>query len=78
MREHFGDRVFDTCIRDLAGFERSVTDAIPITSHDPRGRAAAIARGFFDETCRRIAARAGGGAGRVPAGRGAASRLAAE
>lgn len=67
LREHFGEGVFDTVIGDLAGFERSVTDAIPITRHDSRGRAATIARSFFDETCRRIAARARRGEGRVRA-----------
>jgi chromosome partitioning protein len=67
LREHFGEGVFDTVIGDLAGFERSVTDAIPITRHDSRGRAATVARSFFDETCRRIAARARRGEGRVPA-----------
>ena len=78
MREQFGPRVFDTRIVDLAGFERSVTDAIPITSHDPRGRAAAIARAFFDETCERIGARARSGESGVPAGHRAESRVAAQ
>lgn len=55
LRKHFGAGVFDTLINDLAGFERSVTDAIPITQLDPSGRPASIARRFFDETCRRIA-----------------------
>ena len=55
LRKHFGPRVFDTVITDLAGFERSVTDAIPITHLEPHGRPASIARRFFDETCRRIA-----------------------
>lgn len=55
LKRHFGPKVFDTVIADLAGFERSVTDAIPITEHDPRGRPASIARRFFDEVCRRIA-----------------------
>lgn len=64
LRRHFGPRIFDTMIPDLAGFERSVTDAIPITEHDPSSRAASIARRFFDETCRRVAtaqSRRGGG-----------------
>lgn len=55
LRKHFGPNVFDTVIADLAGFERSVTDAVPITQHDPRSRTAAIARQFFEEACRRIA-----------------------
>ena len=67
LREHFGDGVFDTVIGDLAGFERSVTDAVPITRHDSGGRAAAIARDFFDETCRRIAAGARRRESRLPA-----------
>lgn len=67
LREHFGEGVFDTVIGDLAGFERSVTDAVPITRHDSRGRAATVARSFFDETCRRIAASARRGEGRVRA-----------
>lgn len=67
LREHFGAGVFDTVIGDLAGFERSVTDAVPITRHDSGGRAATIARSFFDETCRRIAASARRGEGRISA-----------
>ncbi len=69
LREHFGDGVFDTVISDLAGFERSATDAVPISRHDPHGRAASIARSFFDETCRRIAKSARRGESRVPADR---------
>jgi hypothetical protein len=61
MREHFGKMVFDTTIDDLSAFERSVTDAIPITRHSPTSNAARIARRFFDETLRRIAASAPGG-----------------
>jgi chromosome partitioning protein len=67
LRKHFGVKVFDTTIADLAGFERSVTDAVPITQHNSRGRPAAIARRFFDETCRRIAEAQPQGRGRVSA-----------
>ena len=78
MREHFGAGVFDTVIADLAGFERSVTDAVPITRHDHRGRAAAIARSFFDETCRRIAESARSGDSGVSAVRRPTCRTAAQ
>lgn len=64
MREHFGERVFDTTIDDLSAFERAVTDAIPITRHSPGSRAARIARQFYDETLQRIAA-AGDSQGRL-------------
>jgi cellulose biosynthesis protein BcsQ len=47
LRKHFGPRVFDTVITDLAGFERSVTDAIPITQLEPNGRR--NARAFKEE-----------------------------
>ncbi len=67
LRKHFGPKVFDTLLVDLAGFERSVTDAVPITEYDPNGRAAGIARRFFDETCRRIAEAESGRGGSVPA-----------
>lgn len=53
MRAHFGKLVFDTVLPDLATFERAVTDAVPITEHARRSRAAAIARSLFDEVCRR-------------------------
>ena len=55
LRKHFGPSVFDTVIPDLAGFERSVTDAIPITQHSPRSNSAATAREFFREVRLRIA-----------------------
>lgn len=67
LRKHFGAHVFDTVIPDLAGFERSVTDAIPITQHAPRGRPAAIARSFFDEVCRRLAQDESCSGGSIPA-----------
>ena len=69
LRKHFGPRVFDTVITDLAGFERSVTDAIPITQLEPNGRPASVARRFFDETCRRIAEVESVRRGGVPADR---------
>ena len=69
LRKHFGPRVFDTVILDLAGFERSVTDAIPITQLDPDGRPASVARRLFDETCRRISEAQPRRIRRVPANR---------
>lgn len=78
LRRHFGPRVFDTQVPDLAGFERAVTDAVPITQHDPRGRAASIARRFFDEVCRRIATAERGGRGRLPQDSRVAAAAAAE
>ena len=57
MREHFGDAMFDTALSDLADFERSVTDRIPITLLEPQSQAAQVAREFADEVQRRIAAR---------------------
>ena len=57
MREHFGDAMFDTALSDLADFERSVTDRIPITLLAPQSQAAQVAREFADEVQRRIAAR---------------------
>jgi chromosome partitioning protein len=56
LRKHFGNRTFDTVLLDLAEFERSVTDRIPITLRAPESAAAGIARNFVDEVCRRIQA----------------------
>lgn len=53
LRTHFGHLAFDTFIPDLAQFEKSVTDRIPITLHAPRSQEADIARAFFDEVSRR-------------------------
>ena len=78
LRRHFGDLAFDTVIPDLAQFEKSVTDRIPITVHAPRSTAAGIARNFFDETCRRIAASARRGESSVPAGGRTARGIAAQ
>lgn len=77
LRKHFEEQVFDTVIGDLAGFERSVTDAVPITQHDRRGRAASIARQFFDGTCRRLEAGQPRREGRVPAHHRATAKAAA-
>jgi len=60
MREHFGRSVFDTTIDDLSAFERAVTDAVPITAHNPRSSASVIARRFFDEAIERIEELSGG------------------
>lgn len=49
LRKHFGELAFDTVIPDLAKFEKSVTDRIPITLHAPTSPEANIAREFFDE-----------------------------
>ena len=49
LRRHYGPLAFDTVIPDLAQFERSVIDRIPITLHSPSSEEAAIARRFFDE-----------------------------
>lgn len=57
MRKHFGDAMFDTALSDLADFERSVTDRIPITLLAKESQAATVARNFVDEVCRRIATR---------------------
>jgi len=54
LRQHFGEKAFDTVIPDLAQFEKSVTDRIPITLHARRSEEAAIARAFFDEVERRL------------------------
>ncbi len=49
LREHFGEDAFETAIPDLAPFEKSVNDRIPIVLHSPSSHAATIARNFFDE-----------------------------
>lgn len=56
LRRQFGERVFDTTIPDLSSFEQSVVDRIPVTLRPKHRRAATIARGFFDEFERRVAA----------------------
>src|SRR5205814_1133001 len=61
LRKHFGEGTFDTVLNDLAQFERSATDRIPITLRAPKSQAAAVARKFFDEVCRRIADKSQGG-----------------
>lgn len=71
LRQHFGAHAFDTVIPDLAQFEKSVTDRIPITSHASASEEAGIARQFFAEVEDRIE-RLGGSraAGRRPDVRG--------
>lgn len=54
LRQHFGIQAFDSVIPDLAQYEKSVTDRIPITLHAPRSEEARLAREFFDEVERRI------------------------
>lgn len=54
LREHFGPDAFDTVVADLAPFEQSVTDRIPIVLHSPSSHASSIARNFFDELEARI------------------------
>ena len=54
LREHFGETVFDVVIPDRSDYERSVTDAVPITRHAPKSLAAKIARQFFGEVCERL------------------------
>jgi chromosome partitioning protein len=54
LRRHFGPLAFDTVLPDLAKFEQSVTDRVPITRHSPRSAAAGVARAFFDEVERRV------------------------
>ena len=66
LREHFGDLAFDTVVPDLAGFEKSVTHAIPVNLRAPSSREAAIARQLFDEVERRIRQNCFGG---TPSGR---------
>ena len=55
IRQSFGGQVFQTAIPDLARFERSVDEGIPITLHSPSSHAAGVARQFFDEFTARIA-----------------------
>jgi len=54
LRENFGDLAFDTVIPDLAGFEKSVTHALPVNLRAPSSREAAVARQLFDEVEQRI------------------------
>lgn len=49
FREHFGDDAFNTIIPDLASFEQSVNDRVPITLHSPSSHGSLLARRFFDE-----------------------------
>ena len=54
LRQHIGAQAFDTVIPDLAQFEKSVTDRIPITLHAPKSEEAGIARHLFGEVESRI------------------------
>ena len=54
LQKRFGDEAFETAIPDLAPFEKSVNDRIPIVLHSPKSHAANIARSFFDEIEDRI------------------------
>ena len=63
LRAHFGEMAFDTVIPDLARFEKSVTDRIPITLHAPGSPEAHIARRFFAELYRRAQGVHGSGRG---------------
>ena len=57
LRTHFGSLAFDSVVPDLALFERSVTDRIPITLYAPESQEANIARDFFDEVQTRLHSR---------------------
>jgi chromosome partitioning protein len=64
LRQHFGRLAFDTIIPDLARFEQSVTERVPITLHSKGSIEAGIARRLYAEVQRRISrsrrTRAGG------------------
>ena len=49
LQAHFGNDAFQTVIPDLATFEKSVTDKVPICIHSRSSHAARIAREFFAE-----------------------------
>lgn len=68
LHDHFGELAFDTVIPDLAQFEKSVTDRIPITLHAPRSEEAGIARRFFAEVEHRIERYCGRSGASRPAG----------
>ena len=61
LRAHFGEKAFDVTIPDLALFEKSVCDRIPITVHAPASREADTARRLYDEVVRRLEGHASGG-----------------
>jgi chromosome partitioning protein len=54
LRHHFGRLAFDTAIPDLARFEQSVTERVPITLHSKGSIEAGIARRLYAEVQRRI------------------------
>ena len=67
LRTQFGDKAFDTVIPDLASFEQSVIERIPVTVRPRHHRAAGIARAFLAEVEQRIArSQPGRRAGRAP------------
>lgn len=53
LRQEFGNLAFDTVIPDLASFESSVVERVPVTLRGKYHRAGGIARAFFDEVERR-------------------------
>lgn len=54
LRTHCGDEVFPEPVPDVAHYEQSVCDRIPIVLHRPKSRAADIIRRLVDEIDRRI------------------------
>jgi len=54
LRKHFGEDVFPEPVPDLAYYEQSVCDRLPIVLHRPRSKAAEIVRRLVDEIDRRI------------------------
>lgn len=60
LRAHFGDEVFGEPVPDLAHYEQSVCDRIPIVLHRPKSQAANLIRRLADEIERRIAGHAHG------------------
>lgn len=53
LQEHFGASLFETVIPDLADFERSVIDRLPVIQNAPKTSAASIARLFAQEVFER-------------------------
>ncbi len=49
LRRHFGKLVFSTVLPDYGGYERSIITRNPVVFSSPHGRAAHVAREFFDE-----------------------------
>ena len=57
LQTRFGQDVFDTVIRDLAGYEQAVSHGIPVNLRRPASTEAQIARQFFAEVEERTAKR---------------------